>query len=89
MMTAMMIAQKDSSIVAGKRTRELLKDRMGGAERIAEVAVQRPPDIFEILLPDRPVEPELVHEFGVALRADAALARHRHDRIGGKQADES
>jgi hypothetical protein len=45
-------------------------------------------EVIEILDVDRPVETELVHDFGMAFRRHDALARHQHDRISGQQADE-
>ena len=52
--------QSDSSSVAGNSVRNSSKHRPLGDDRDAEIAVQHVAEIVEILLPDRPVEAELL-----------------------------
>ena len=70
-----------------KQRQEFVEDRCLGDDRDAEVAMQKAPDIIAELLPDRPVKPHLVHEFGMALGRDAALAAPHLDRISRHQPD--
>ena len=76
--TAKMMAQSDSSSVAGKSVRNSCSTGRLVDDRGAEIAVQDAAEIVEILHDERPVEAELLHELGVALGRHAALAGHQH-----------
>ena len=81
------MAQKDSSIVAGKSVKNSL---MTGSDVTSETPKSpwtRPAHIAQELPPDRLVEPVLVEEHGVAFGRNAALAGPHLDRIAGNQAD--
>ena len=67
---------------------ELAQHRLAGDDRAAEIAVQQVAEEAQILQHQRPVEAELGHHLGMALRADAALADHQQDRIAREQADQ-
>ena len=85
---AMMMAQVDSSTVAGKEREELAHHRTLGDDRDAEIAVHELVEIDQILLPDRQVEAVLVQQLGVALRLQSMLARHKQRRVAGQDAHE-
>ena len=55
----------------------------------AEIAAQQLAQIDEILFPDRPVEAVFDHQLGIALGADAALARHGENGVDRDQPDEA
>src|SRR5882672_6182990 len=51
--------------------------------------MQQLPDIAEILLPERQVEPEFMPEHLVAFGRDTMLAGKRENWVAGQEADES
>src|SRR3546814_595573 len=67
---------------------KLLQHRLSGDDRLAEVALHHVSEIKEVLLPGRLVIAELLHQFGVALGRDAALAGQQGHRVARQQPDE-
>ena len=82
------MAQSDSSMVAGNKRLEFGDHRLMGDDRAAEIAMQQPRQIVAVLHQHRLVEAVFLAQLRVPDRIDAALARHRLDRIAGHQADQ-
>ena len=78
--TAKISAPTVSSIVAGKRERELLGDRPVVDDALAEVALDELAEVEQVLLVERPVEPELVEDLAAQLRR-GVLPEERGDRV--------
>ena len=86
--TAMIMAQIDSSTVAGKRAANSFNT---GCLVIIEVPKSPAGQLFEIqavLDEDRFVKAHFGHQFGMALRTHTPFPGHEHDRIAGQGADE-
>ena len=71
-----------------KKRDEFGEDRRLRDHRLAEVAVEHPPDVDAVLHEDRPVEPVFLEQRLVAGGVDAALAGHGLDRIAGHEPDQ-
>ena len=65
---------------------ELGEDGLLGDQRGAEITRQRVADELEVLLPERPVEAELMHQLGMALGRDGSFPGHDDDRVAGAEA---
>ena len=72
----------------GKQRQELVQHRRLRDHRLAEVAVQHAADVDAVLHEHRPVEAVLLEQLRVPRGVDAALARHRFDRIARHEADQ-
>ncbi len=70
-----------------EKSGKLRQHRLPRDDGAAEVAVEDACDIAAILDEKRPVETEFPTQLLVSSRIDAALARHRLDRVSGDEAD--
>ena len=85
--SARSMAHSASSSVAEQR-QELAQHRLARDHRLAEIAVQHAADINTVLHDDGLVEAVFLEQRRVPRSVDAALARHRLDRIAGHEANQ-
>jgi hypothetical protein len=85
---AKMIAQIDSSRVAGNSSQNWSSTGFLVTIEVPKSPRSTTPEVIEILDDDRPVEAELSGDLGMALRRHDALAGKQRDRIAGQQSDE-
>ena len=72
----------------GKQRLEFGDHRRLSDDRFAEITLQHAAEIVAILHVQRLIEAEFLQQLGVMDRIDAALARHRLDRIAGHETDQ-